>query len=186
MLPPESPGPRSSGVTRRQVLAAAGTVVGGATAAAALAGTATAGSHSRPEHFDAAVPTAWFELAATLVRTTSGFSPPVASRAFGYAGLTAYEAAVPGSKRYRSIARALPGLGRLPRGSGDVHWPLAVNASLAAILRGLFATSAANQAAIDAFGAVVGRPGSSPAVDVPPVGGAWSQRRQGDLRVVDD
>jgi hypothetical protein len=152
MLPPESPGSRSSGVTRRQVLAAAGTVVGGATAAAALAGTATAGSHSRPEHFDAAVPTAWFDLAATLVRTTPGFSPPVASRAFGYAGLTAYEAAVPGSKRYRSIAGALPGLGRLPRGSGDVHWPLAVNASLAAILRALFpTTSAANQAAIDAL-----------------------------------
>jgi hypothetical protein len=148
MLPSQSPVPGSSGLTRRQVLAAAGTVVGGATV---LAGTATAGGRSRPEHFDAEVPTAWFDLAGALVRMTPGFSPPVASRAFGYAGLTAYEAAVSGSKHYRSLASAL-GLGRLPRGSGDVHWPLAVNSSLAAILRALFPTaSPANQATIDAL-----------------------------------
>ncbi len=44
----------------------------------------------RPEDFDAEVATAWFDLALTLTRATPGFSPPVASRAFGYAGLTLY------------------------------------------------------------------------------------------------
>jgi hypothetical protein len=46
--------------------------------------------------YDAEVPTAWFDLALVLVRTTPGFSPPVASRAFGYAGVALYEAVAPG------------------------------------------------------------------------------------------
>ncbi len=45
---------------------------------------------------NAAVLTAWFDLILELIRQTPGFSPPVASRALGYAGVTAYEAVVPG------------------------------------------------------------------------------------------
>jgi hypothetical protein len=42
------------------------------------------------------VTSAWFDLQQHLVQTTLGFSPPVASHAFGYSGVTLYEAIVPG------------------------------------------------------------------------------------------
>jgi hypothetical protein len=79
----------TSGMTRRQVLAAAGGMASGAAAAAVVGNTTSARSGPRPEEFDSEVPAAWFDLAAFLVRTTPGFSPPVASRAFGYAGVRA-------------------------------------------------------------------------------------------------
>ena len=137
-------------LSRRDVLVGAG-ACGGAAAIGLLGPSAVAvASHDRPEEFDAAVPAAWFDLALVLVRTTPGFTPPVASRAFGYAGVALYEAVVPGSRHYRSLARVLPGLRRLPRGHSHLHWPAVANAALAEILRSLFATTSdANKAAID-------------------------------------
>ncbi len=134
-------------IARRSLLA--GAVAGGA-AVAGLVEPAAATS-SAPEDLDAAVPTAWFDLALTLTRTTPGFTPPVAARAFGYAGVTLYEAVVPGSRRYRSIADELPGLRGLPRDHRGDRWPVVANAALAGIMRSLYAnTTAANLAAIDA------------------------------------
>src|SRR5262245_54521838 len=74
-----------------------------------------ASSASPAGRFDAQVPTAWFDLAVRLVRTTPGFTPPVASRAFAYAGITLYEAMVPGMPGYRSLEGQLPGLPGLSR-----------------------------------------------------------------------
>jgi hypothetical protein len=54
--------------------------------------------------YTAEVPLQWFDLALELVRTTPGFSPPVASRTFGYAGVALYEALIPG----------MPGAGASP------------------------------------------------------------------------
>ncbi len=103
------------------------------------------------EH-DAAVPLAWYALALELTRTTPGFSPPVASRAFGYLGLTLYEAVVAGIPRRRSLGGHLAGL-RLPeppRRARRMHWPASANSALATTTRVLFAsTSPANHAAID-------------------------------------
>ena len=97
-------------LSRRDVLVGAG-ACGGAAAIGLLGPSAVAvAARDRPEEFDAAVPAAWFDLALVLVRTTPGFTPPVASRAFGYAGVALYEAVVPGSRRYRSLAPVLPGL----------------------------------------------------------------------------
>jgi hypothetical protein len=105
-----------------------------------------------PDDVDAGVATAWFDLARTLVRTTLGFTPPVASRAFAYAGLALYEAVVPGSRRHQSLQRVMPGL-RVPSpGDERLDWPAVANAALASILRLLFpTTSVTNQAAIDAL-----------------------------------
>lgn len=50
---------------------------------------------SGADQFDAEVPPPWFELALDLVTTTPGYSPPVAARGFGYAGVTRYEAVAP-------------------------------------------------------------------------------------------
>jgi hypothetical protein len=99
-----------------------------------------------------AVATAWFDLILELIRQTPGFSPPVASRALGYAGVTLYEAIVPGIAAAVSLAGQLNELERLPQVEPDVeyHWPSVANAALAGITRRLFAGGGvAQRAAID-------------------------------------
>lgn len=95
--------------------------------------------------YGAEVPAAWFDLALDLVRTTPGFSPPVASRAFGYAGVALHESVVPA----RSFAGRVNGLTRpsLPA-DGAYHWPTVANAALAEILR-LLVPTAPNGGAIE-------------------------------------
>jgi hypothetical protein len=67
------------------------------------------------EENDAAVAIAWFEFYLRLVQETPGFSPPVSSRAFGYAGVTLYEAVVPGMPDYQTLAGQVNGLTGLPQ-----------------------------------------------------------------------
>jgi hypothetical protein len=101
---------------------------------------------------NAAVLTAWFDLILELIRQTPGFSPPVASRALGYAGVTAYEAVVPGIPGARSLAGQLNELSPLPPVQTDAayHWPSVANAALGGITRRLFAGGGgAQRAAID-------------------------------------
>jgi hypothetical protein len=74
-----------------------------------------------PSAFSAEVPAAWFDLALDLVRTTPGFSPPVAARAFAYAGIALREAVTPRGLAY--------------------HWPSAANGALATIFRLLMPTT---------------------------------------------
>ncbi len=146
-------------MTRRRFLTTAGVAAGG-TAALALIGRAPVGRalitgierRERPEDFNAAVPTAWFDLSRALMRTTPGFTPPVASRALAYVGVALYEAVVPGSRRYRSLQRVLPGL-RVGHTTGEhLHWPTVANSALASMVRLLFpTTSDGNKAAIDAL-----------------------------------
>lgn len=103
---------------------------------------------------DAQVATDWFDLYLHLVQTSPGFSPPVAARAFGYAGVTLYETVVPGFPGYQSLAGQLNGLDRLPRpvGNRTFDGPTAANAALAQMARKLFAhTSSENLAAIQAL-----------------------------------
>ena len=82
---------------------------------------------------DADVATRWFDLALDLVRDTPGFTPPVASRAFGYLGVTLYESVAPGLDGYVSLAGQLNGLAPLPAPDPDerYHWPSVANSALA-------------------------------------------------------
>jgi hypothetical protein len=99
-----------------------------------------------------AVATAWFDLILELIRQSPGFSPPVASRALGYAGVTLYEAVVPGTPDARSLAGQLNDLAPLPQveQGAEVHWPSVANAALAGMTRRLFAgAGGAQRAAID-------------------------------------
>jgi len=93
--------------------------------------------------FDAAVPTAWFDLVQRLIRNTPGYSPPVASRALGCLGVGLYESLVPGMPDHVSLAGTLNALETLPRLSTGVpyHWPSVANATLAAMTRSLFPTA---------------------------------------------
>jgi hypothetical protein len=56
----------------------------------------------------------WYYLMNELVRHTATYSPPVASRSFGYLGVTAFEAAVGGSDKLVSLAGQLRELEPVP------------------------------------------------------------------------
>ena len=93
-------------VNRRQVLALAALAwpMGFATAGAEAPGTP-------PVH----VLQTWYRIALKLVRHTPTYSPPVASRAMAYLGVTAFEAAASGSAALQPLAGQLNGLKPVPR-----------------------------------------------------------------------
>lgn len=100
---------------------------------------------------DTLVATAWFTFYGQLIQTTEGFTPPVAARAIGYAGVTLYEAVVHGLPDYQSLAGQLNGLTTLPQpvAGQHYHWPTVANSALATITRTLFSnTTPENKAAI--------------------------------------
>lgn len=68
----------------------------------------------------------WNRMVLELVRHTPTYSPPVASRAFAYLGVTAYEAAAGGSTRLRSFAGQLNALSDVPARDPDARYDEAV------------------------------------------------------------
>ena len=56
----------------------------------------------------------WYRMILELVRHTPTYTPPVASRAFAYTGLIAYEATASGSESLGSLADQLNGLPAMP------------------------------------------------------------------------
>lgn len=106
------------------------------------------------EAYDASFVTAWYDLQLELVRTTPGFTPPVASRAFGYTGVALYEAIVPGLPAYQSLAGQLNELDELPQPAAgvDYHWSIVANSALRRITQHMFFnTPVENQTAIEAL-----------------------------------
>lgn len=106
------------------------------------------------QHEEALVATTWFDLYLYLIQQTEGFTPPVAARTLGYAGVTLYEAVVPGAPGYQSLAGQLNDLPALPHPNPHQHysWPAVANGALAALARDLFFnTSRENEALIDAL-----------------------------------
>ncbi|MFZ1322207.1 MAG: vanadium-dependent haloperoxidase [Ignavibacteria bacterium] len=99
---------------------------------------------------------AWFNLELNLIKQSPslGFSPPVASRTFGYTGIVLYESVVYGMPEYQSLAGQLNGLNSLPViNQGNIyHWPTCANAALANIVRKLFSNAtSANLITIDSL-----------------------------------
>ncbi|WP_461127421.1 vanadium-dependent haloperoxidase [Spirosoma aerophilum] len=100
------------------------------------------------------VATQWAALQLKITKSTPGFTPPVASRAYGYAGITMYEAVVPGISNRKSLVGQLQGLTALPKvETGETYnWALSANAAEATMLRNLYpTTSAANKTSIDSL-----------------------------------
>jgi hypothetical protein len=56
----------------------------------------------------------WYDMALALTRHTATFTPPVASRAYAYIGVTAFEAVASGSNKLQTLAGQLNGLSALP------------------------------------------------------------------------
>ncbi|WP_461090816.1 vanadium-dependent haloperoxidase [Spirosoma gilvum] len=114
----------------------------------------TIGGGKPATEYNSNVAATWAALQLKLTKTTAGFTPPVAARAYGYVGLTMYEAIVPGIANRKSLAGQLQGLTTLPQvESGKTYnWALSANAAEAAILRSLYpTTNAANKALIDSL-----------------------------------
>jgi hypothetical protein len=104
------------------------------------------------DEYDGQIAFDWFNLQLKLVRETPGYTPPVASRAFGYTGITLYEAVVAGMPQYQSLVGQLNELTELPQPESDTtyHWDIVANSALAEITRQLFATATEeNLAAIE-------------------------------------
>lgn len=103
--------------------------------------------------YPADVANAWMQMHIRLTRTTAGYNSVVSDRSFGYAGLTMYEALVPGISGYRSL---LPQIGstaiEADKRRDQYYWPASVNAAMAKITRSFFeTTSVSNLASIDSL-----------------------------------
>lgn len=82
----------------------------------------------------------WYRLILELVRHTPTYSPPVASRAFAYLGVTAYEALASGDTTMTSLSGQLNGLTPLPQREGGMAYDEAVvmQAALSSAAREFF------------------------------------------------
>ena len=101
--------------------------------------------------FSSDVGSNWAALQQKLTKTTAGYTPPVAARAYAYGGLVMYEAAVGGLPNNQSLAGQLSDLTTLPKPETgkDYNWALSVNAAEATILRALYAEASRPTAAIN-------------------------------------
>ena len=70
---------------------------------------------------EATVANEWMDNFLTVERYAPGFRPPVAARALAYINLAAYEAMVPSSSFYKSVANNFQGLGIPSRESGKTY-----------------------------------------------------------------
>jgi PAP2 superfamily len=95
----------------------------------------------------------WFDQLYDLVKTEHITAPP-ASRIYGLAAITLYEAIVPGSREHRSLVGQLNALASVPQPTPDqqYHWPTVANTALAAAIRGL--VPEASPAALEAINAL--------------------------------
>jgi hypothetical protein len=94
----------------------------------------------------------WFDLELQLIKTTPGFSPPVAARALGYTGVTLYESIVAGMKNFVSLRDKLGYSYALPPVSdlNKYYWPAVANSALKVMIRNLYpTTNATNKSRIE-------------------------------------
>jgi PAP2 superfamily len=101
--------------------------------------------------FSSDIASNWAVLQQKLTKTTAGYTPPVAARAYAYGGLVMYEAAVGGLPNNQSLAGQLSELTTLPKPEAgkEYNWALSVNAAEATILRALYAEASRPTAAIN-------------------------------------
>lgn len=105
----------------------------------------------QPKKYPADLAVEWNKLQMKISRTTAGYGPGPATRAFAYSGLTFYEALVGGMPGYRSVASFMTGTG-MPGQNGAIHWPASANAAMASIVKDLIPTASdASKARIDSL-----------------------------------
>lgn len=105
--------------------------------------------------FDATIATKWYAHTLNLVKTTKGYTPPVASRAFGYIGVALYESVRPGTN-FKSTEGQLSSLVNLPKpeNNKEYYWPAAANAALARVNKLFFPIPEANPKLVDSIATI--------------------------------
>lgn len=90
--------------------------------------------------FSGKLATDWISLQLRYAKESPGFTPPVVSRAFGYAGLAMYESVVHGIPNGNSLVGQLTNLTYLPlpTSGAEYHWALSANSASAQITRTMF------------------------------------------------
>lgn len=101
--------------------------------------------------FSAEVATKWADLQLQLTKTTAGYTPPVASRAYALGGLTMYESVVGGLPNNQSLTGQLSALTTLPtpETGKEYNWALSANAAEATMMRALYAEVSRPQAVVN-------------------------------------
>ena len=97
--------------------------------------------------YSADAATKWADMELRLIKNGTGFSPPVAARALGYAGVALYGAVQPGIAGSQSLAGQLTGLSTMPQPeAGQLYnWAVAANAAEALMAKDLFGNATAAQ-----------------------------------------
>jgi hypothetical protein len=98
---------------------------------------------------------AWNSMALNLTRHTATYTPPVASRAYAYVGVAAYEAVASGGDSLQTLAGQLNGLKDVPRREAGQTYDEAIvlEAALSAVVHDLFSnTGPTGHRAMDALG----------------------------------
>ena len=111
-------------------------------------------AQSNLNNYSADVANDYVELLLELVPETPGFTPPVASRSFGYIGMALYESVEHGSPIYGSLKNQANQFesGPTPDENVEYHWPTVANNALCAIIDSLYYNcTAENQAALHAI-----------------------------------
>jgi len=103
--------------------------------------------------YPADVANAWMQMQIRLTRSTAGYNSVVSDRSFAYAGITMYEALVPGFTGYKSLLPQIGGSSiATDKDPGQYYWPSSVNAAMAMLTKSFFeTTSAANKLSIDSL-----------------------------------
>ena len=106
-----------------------------------------------PQVLSADVAHAWMQMHIRLTLSTTGYNSVVSDRSFGYAGITMYEAVLPGIEGSTSLLAQIGGSSLTPSQSADqYYWPESLNAAMASITKQFFeSTSAANLKSIDSL-----------------------------------
>lgn len=94
----------------------------------------------------------WYRLILELVRHTATYTPPVASRAFAYLGVTAYEALASGNPAMVTLAGQVNGLTAVPARDGVMDDAAVMQGALTDAVRNFFGnTGPTGQRAMDAM-----------------------------------
>ncbi len=94
-------------------------------------------------NYSAQIPNQYMDFALKLTVETSGFTPPVASRAYGFLGMTMYEALVHGIPSQVSLVNKLYQFTSITQPStlSNYHWPTVVNNALAMVVDSLWSNA---------------------------------------------
>ncbi|MBC7745519.1 MAG: vanadium-dependent haloperoxidase [Flavobacterium sp.] len=92
--------------------------------------------------YESAFIRSYFDLTCKIVKNTSGFFPPQASRAYGYISLALYESTVPGIDETASLTGQLSDLKSAtfpkPDKDSEYNWAISANAATAEMIRKMF------------------------------------------------